>query len=172
MPPAPQFEPARAALKGDRLPRETAHDEAPSRDARPPPDFTPEKDDILDRLVVRVAPENVTQAPKIEARGSDALFEERDVTLKRGELFESLLKSNGATNDQIRSIVTALGGQARTSQLVEGQRVRILLAPGSRAGEGRQVARVILFGERGVEGVVAVNDRGNFIPVSPPAAAP
>ncbi len=120
-------------------------------------------------IEVRVVPENVKDVAKTELRPGASLIEERDVVLKRGEVFEGLLKSHGATNDQIRSIVTALGGRSRTGALAEGQRVRILLAPmPERLTEGRQVSRVILFGERGIEGIAAANDRGVFVSVTPP----
>jgi murein DD-endopeptidase MepM/ murein hydrolase activator NlpD len=120
-------------------------------------------------IEVRVVPENVKDVVKTELRPGASLIEERDVTLKRGEVFEGLLKSHGATNDQIRSIVTALGGRSRTGALTEGQRVRILLAPvPDRLTEGRQVSRVVLFGERGIEGIAAANDRGVFVSVTPP----
>lgn len=125
-------------------------------------------DTPFNSIEVRVVPENVTPQPKSEFRASDSLIEERDATLKRGEVFESLLQSHGATNDQIRSIVTALGGRARTGALAEGQRVRLLLSPGPRPADGRQLSRVILFGERGIEAIAAANDRGVFVFVPPP----
>jgi murein DD-endopeptidase MepM/ murein hydrolase activator NlpD len=106
--------------------------------------------------------------PKHELRPSDSPFEERDVALKRGEAFEAALKSNGATDVQIAGVVNALGGRARTGALVEGQRMRLLFGPGARPGEPRQLMRLILFGERGIEGIAAVNDRGAFVSVTPP----
>jgi hypothetical protein len=106
--------------------------------------------------------------PKNELRASESPMEERDVTLRRGEVFEGLLQSHGATNDQVRSIVTALGGRTRTAALPEGQRVRLLLGPGPRPADGRQLSRVILFGERGIEAIAAANDRGVFVFVPPP----
>ncbi len=125
-------------------------------------------DTPFNSIEVRVVPENVTPMPKNELRASESLIEERDVTLKRGEVFESLLQSHGATNDQIRSIVTALGGRTRTGALTEGQRLRLLLGPGPRPADGRQLSRVILFGERGIEAIAAANDRGVFVFVPPP----
>ena len=46
--------------------------------------------------------------------------------------------------------------------------MRILVGPGLRPGEPRQIMRVILFGERGVEAIAAMNDRGAFVSVTPP----
>ena len=119
-------------------------------------------------IEVRVIPENVTTLPKLEPRAADSLFEERDVALKRNEGFEAALKANGATEAQIGGIVNALGGRPKTAALVEGQRMRILVGPGLRPGEPRQIMRVILFGERGVEAIAAMNDRSAFVSVTPP----
>jgi murein DD-endopeptidase MepM/ murein hydrolase activator NlpD len=119
-------------------------------------------------IEVRVVPENLTTLPKIEPRAGEAPFEERDLALKRGEPFEAALKAQGASDDQVASIVTALGGRARTAALAEGQRVRVLLGPGSRPADRRQVMRVVLFGEHGIEGIAAVNDRGAYVSVTPP----
>ena len=46
--------------------------------------------------------------------------------------------------------------------------MRILVGPGLRPGEPRQIMRVILFGERGVEAIAATNDRSAFVSVTPP----
>jgi murein DD-endopeptidase MepM/ murein hydrolase activator NlpD len=139
------------------------------------PDLPPEAlgfakaiDSPFNSIEVRVVPENVTTLPKIEPRLTESMFEERDVALKRNESFEAALKANGATEAQIGAVVTALGGRARTEALVEGQRMRLLIGPGPRAGDRRQVLRVILFGERGIEGIAAVNDRGGFVSVTIP----
>jgi len=121
-------------------------------------------------IEVRVVPENVTTLAKLEPRAVEPLVDERDVALKRGDTYESVLKANGATSDQIRSIISALGPRAG-SGIGEGQHMRILAGPGVRASDGRQVVRVILFGERGVEAIAATNDRGAFVSVAPPVEA-
>lgn len=121
-------------------------------------------------IEVRVVPENVTTLAKLEPRAAEPLVDERDTALKRGDTHESVLKANGATSDQIRSIITALGPRAG-SGAAEGQHMRILIGPGPRPGDGRQVVRVVLFGERGVEAIAAINDRGAFVSVAPPVEA-
>jgi murein DD-endopeptidase MepM/ murein hydrolase activator NlpD len=121
-------------------------------------------------IEVRVVPENVTDLPKADARLTGV--EERGAALRRGETFDAVLAANGATPDQVRGIVNALGGRARVAQLPENQQMRILIAPGPRPGDPRQVMRVILFGERGVEAIAAANDRGAFVSVTPLADDP
>jgi murein DD-endopeptidase MepM/ murein hydrolase activator NlpD len=116
---------------------------------------------------VRVVPENVTTLAKIEPRSTEPLFEERDVAIRKGETIEGVLRAAAATPDQIRGIVAAIG-RNRAVMVAEGQQMRVLLGPGPRPGDGRQVVRVMLYGERGIEGIAAVNDRGVFVSVAPP----
>jgi murein DD-endopeptidase MepM/ murein hydrolase activator NlpD len=124
--------------------------------------------DAFSSIEVRVVPENVTSLAKLEPRSSERLFEERDVGLRRGETIEAVLKATGATPAQVEGVVAAIG-RARAAALAEGQQFRILLGPGPRPGDGRQVVRVILYGERGIEAIAAVNDRGVFVSVAPPS---
>ncbi|SDO69372.1 Murein DD-endopeptidase MepM and murein hydrolase activator NlpD, contain LysM domain [Methylobacterium phyllostachyos] len=122
-------------------------------------------------IEVLVVPENVTKVAKTELKPNDVpLVEERDLALKRGETLESMLKSTGFAGDEaIHGIVAALGGKARTAALNEGQPMRVQIAPGPRPGDSRQVTRVVLYGEAGIEGIAALNDRGSFVSVAPPA---
>jgi len=123
---------------------------------------------LFNSIEVRVVPENVTNLSKLEPRGPDALIEERDLVLKKGETLEAALRANGATPDQVQSILATIGTRVRLASIPEGQRVRILIGPGPRTGDGKQIVRVILFGERGIEAIAATNDRGVFVSVTPP----
>lgn len=118
-------------------------------------------------IEVRVVPENVTTQAKLDLRAAE--IEDKGVVLKRGETLEMVLRTNGATPDQIRAIFNALGGRARATALQEGQQMRVLIGP-VRPGEPRQILRVILFGENGIEAIAAANDRGGFVSVNPPEA--
>jgi murein DD-endopeptidase MepM/ murein hydrolase activator NlpD len=119
-------------------------------------------------IEVRVVPENVTDLPKIEQKAMPPLIEERDVVLRKGETLETILRSYGGTPEQIAAITSALSAQIKVEAMTEGQRLRILIAPGPRLGDPRQIVRVIAFGERGIEGIAATNDRGVFVSVIPP----
>ena len=120
-------------------------------------------------IEVRVVPENVTSLAKIEQKSVPPLVEERDLVLRKGDTLETALRSYGATPEQISAITTALAARIRVASLAEGQRLRILMAPGPRLGDPKQVVRVQVFGERGLEGIAATNDRGIFVSVTPPA---
>jgi murein DD-endopeptidase MepM/ murein hydrolase activator NlpD len=121
-------------------------------------------------IEVLVVPENVTKLAKVELRSGEApLVEERDLALKRGDTVEAMLKATGHASDAaIAGIVAALGGKAKVSGLSEGQQFRVQVAPGPKPGDGRQVTRVVLYGESGVQAIAAINDRGGFVPVAPP----
>ncbi|WP_210496094.1 M23 family metallopeptidase [Microvirga antarctica] len=118
-------------------------------------------------IEVRVVPENVTNLPKSDQRASSPLVEERDVTMKKGETLETTLRAYGGNPEQIAAITTALSARIKVAGLGEGQRLRILIAPGPRLGDPRQIVRVLVLGERGIEGIAATNDRGVFVSVTP-----
>ncbi|MBO1022250.1 MULTISPECIES: M23 family metallopeptidase [unclassified Methylobacterium] len=119
-------------------------------------------------IEVLVVPENVTNLAKTSLRqGETPLVEDRDLAIKRGDTLEALLKATGQANDeQIKGIVAALGGRARVGELAEGQQFRVQIAPGPKPGDPRQVTRVTLYGENGVEATAAINDRGAFVSVA------
>jgi murein DD-endopeptidase MepM/ murein hydrolase activator NlpD len=133
-------------------------------------DGAPKEINPFKAIEVLVVPENVTRLAKIELKPNESpLVEERDLALGKAETLEATLKGTGfAGDDQIRGIVAALGGKARTSALGEGQQMRVQIAPGPRPGDRRQVTRVVLYGETGIEGIAAINDRGAFVSVTPP----
>ena len=148
-----------AQLMLSRILRQPAELNDPFAESRP-------LDAPFSSIEVRVVPENVTTLAKIE-RTSDSPFEERDVAIRKGETIETTLRTAGATLDQIRGVVGAVG-RTRAVAPSEGQQLRVLLGPGPVAAEGRQILRVILYGERGIEGIAALNDRGIFVSVTPP----
>jgi murein DD-endopeptidase MepM/ murein hydrolase activator NlpD len=120
-------------------------------------------------IEVRVVPENVTALPKTDLSATGPIVEERELVLKKGETLETVLRSYGANPEQIQAVTTALGATVKVAALPDGERIRILIAPGPRLGDARQIVRVILIGDRGVEATAATNDRGLFVSVTPPA---
>ena len=119
-------------------------------------------------IEVRVVPENVTDFAKTAQRPPEVDFQERAVQIRRGETVETVLRANGATPDDTRAITATLVGRDRQLGPVEGMQLRLLLAPPARPGEARRLVRAILFGERGIEAISAMNDRGTFVSVTPP----
>ena len=131
--------------------------------------YAPATDTRFSGIEVRVVPENVTLAPKTPlAATREPTIEERTLVIKRGESIEQVLRTATATPEQIRSIITALGGRAKVNALPEGQVLQVMLAPGPRAGDAKQVVRVSLLVEGVIDQMAAITDRGNFVGVAPP----
>jgi murein DD-endopeptidase MepM/ murein hydrolase activator NlpD len=130
--------------------------------------FTSPVETAFSALEVRVAPENVSVLTKSAAVAQAPIVEERSVQLKKGETLDQSLKSQGATADQIKSVIAALGGRARINALQEGQALRVLIAPGPQTGSPRQIVRVALVDESTIQSIAAINDKGEFVAVAPP----
>lgn len=128
--------------------------------------YAPATGTSFSNIDVRVVPENVTELSKTRAAATrEAPVEERVLLVRRGESFDNVLRTAGASAEQIRTMVTALGGRPRVQALPEGQVLQVTSIAGTRPGEPRQIVRVSLVSEGRVEMMVAVNDRGIFVPV-------
>ena len=111
----------------------------------------------------RIVPENITLLPKSagKANAPDA-WNERIVAVKKGESAQTILRDQGASAEDIRSLAAVLGARGRDGGLREGQKLRIMFAPD--AGRLR-VVRVIVVGDSAVEAVVALSDTGKYVAV-------
>src|SRR6202035_2377718 len=80
----------------------------------------------------RVVPENVTLLPKTkdQATGGNP-SNERVHLVKKGDTVTSILRDQGATPEEAKSIASTLGPRGRDGGLKEGQKLRILMAPAS-----------------------------------------
>ncbi|MBS7695997.1 MULTISPECIES: M23 family metallopeptidase [unclassified Chelatococcus] len=123
-------------------------------------------------LDVRVIPENVTIAPKVDPMkpASGPRTEERLIVMKRDETLEQILRANGAAPDTIKAIIAALGTD-KARALGEGQQIKLLLAPLTAEDKKATVVRVTLLDERTTQAIVAVNDQGRYVPVDIPQEA-
>jgi murein DD-endopeptidase MepM/ murein hydrolase activator NlpD len=113
----------------------------------------------------RIIPENITMLAKTanQATGGNT-WNERAVTVKKGENISSILKEIGALPDEIAAIVQALGPRGRANGLKEGQKLRILVA--APEGSSRlQPVRVMVMGDSAIEAAVALSDRGRYVAV-------
>ncbi len=113
----------------------------------------------------RIVPENITLLAKTgnQVTGGNA-WNERAITVKKGENIPLILKEIGALPDEVAAIAQALGPRGRSNGLKEGQKLRILVA----ASEGSarlQPIRVMVMGDSAIEAVVALSDRGRYVAV-------
>jgi murein DD-endopeptidase MepM/ murein hydrolase activator NlpD len=113
----------------------------------------------------RIVPENITLLPKTASHVTGGnTWNERTVTVKKGDTIVTILGELGATPDDIKNIAATLGPRGRDGGLKEGQRLRILLAATPNT-QTLQPIRVIITGESTIEAVVALSDRGRYVPV-------
>ena len=115
----------------------------------------------------RVVPENVTLLPKTkdQATGGNP-SNERVHMVKKGDTVTSILRDQGATPEEAKSIAVTLGARGRDGGLKEGEKLRILMAPsGPGPGQRLQPYRVIVANDSAVEAVAALSDLGKYVAV-------
>ena len=115
----------------------------------------------------RVVPENVTLLPKTKDQitGGNPTGERVHV-VKKSDTVTSILRDQGATPEEAKSIAATLGPRGRDGGLKEGQKLRILMAPaGPAPGQRLQPYRVIVANESTVEAVAALSDLGKYVAV-------
>jgi murein DD-endopeptidase MepM/ murein hydrolase activator NlpD len=115
----------------------------------------------------RVVPENVTLLAKTkdQATGGNP-SNERVHVVKKGDTVISILRDQGATPEEAKAIATTLGPRGRDGGLREGQKLRILMAPGGPGANQRlQPYRVIVANESSIEAVAALSDLGKYVAV-------
>jgi murein DD-endopeptidase MepM/ murein hydrolase activator NlpD len=115
----------------------------------------------------RVVPENVTLLAKTkdQVTGGNPSGERVHV-VKKGDTITAIVREQGATPEEAKSIATTLGVRGRDGGLKEGEKVRILMAPaGPGAGQRLQPYRVIVANDSAVEAVAALSDLGKYVAV-------
>jgi murein DD-endopeptidase MepM/ murein hydrolase activator NlpD len=113
----------------------------------------------------RVVPENVTLLPKTKEQvtGGNPTGE-RVHLVKKGDTVVSVLREQGATPEEAKSIAATLGVRGRDGGLKEGEKLRILMAPAG-PGQRLQPYRVIVANDTNVEAVAALSDLGKYVAV-------
>jgi murein DD-endopeptidase MepM/ murein hydrolase activator NlpD len=113
----------------------------------------------------RVVPENVTLLPKTkdQSTGSNPSGE-RVHLVKKGDTVTSILRDQGATPEEAKSIAATLGARGRDGGLKEGHKLRILMAPAG-PGQRLQPYRVIVANDSAIEAVAALSDLGKYVAV-------
>jgi murein DD-endopeptidase MepM/ murein hydrolase activator NlpD len=111
--------------------------------------------------------ENMSTVSKTasEATGGNN-WTERTLIVKKGDSVASLLRSIGAEPSDMRGLLSSFGPLGRYNGLKEGQRVRVLLAPGP--GNQTVPLRVSIFSDQAHEASVALSDNGNYVAVEDP----
>jgi murein DD-endopeptidase MepM/ murein hydrolase activator NlpD len=115
----------------------------------------------------RVVPENVTLLPKTkdQVTGGNPT-NERVHVVRKGDSVITILREQGATPEEAKSIAATLGARGRDGGLKEGQKLRILMAPATPGpGQRLQPYRVIVANDSTIEAVAALSDLGKYVAV-------
>jgi murein DD-endopeptidase MepM/ murein hydrolase activator NlpD len=113
----------------------------------------------------RIVPENVTLFAKTASQTTGgSSWNERTITVKKGESISSILRDLGAMPDEIKGFVGALGPRGRDGGVKEGQKLRILVSASS-TGQRMQPVRVMVVGDSAIEAVAAQSDTGKYVAV-------
>jgi murein DD-endopeptidase MepM/ murein hydrolase activator NlpD len=113
----------------------------------------------------RIVPENITLLAKTKAdtTGGNS-WNERVVVAKKGDTVASVLRELGVGADDIKAVGGVLGHRA-SAGLRDGQKVRVLLNPGTNPSRLMPI-RVIVANDAGPEAVVALSEStGKYISV-------
>ena len=124
--------------------------------------------DAIDALesfaAVRVIPENFSVIGKAEdetvAPADD--LDEIIVALRQGDTLESILLNNGVREGAIDPVETAFETFLNTTEMREGHRLRIAMAPAGLEGEAFDPIRVSLYDERSHLLTIALGEDGRF----------
>jgi murein DD-endopeptidase MepM/ murein hydrolase activator NlpD len=113
----------------------------------------------------RIAPENITLLPKTTAQitGGNP-WNERTVTLKKGDSIGSVLRDLGTRPEDIKDVTAALGARGRDGGVKEGQKLRILLDLTADAKRFRPL-RIVVASDTGVDAIVALSDMGKYVSI-------
>ncbi|RJF64424.1 hypothetical protein D4Q52_25255 [Rhodopseudomonas palustris] len=113
----------------------------------------------------RIVPENVTLLPKTKEQvtGGNPTGERVHI-VKKGDTVASVLRDQGASEEDANAVASALGARGRSGGLREGQKLKILMEPGA-GGKPAQPYRVIIAGDSAVEAVAALSDLGRYVAV-------
>jgi murein DD-endopeptidase MepM/ murein hydrolase activator NlpD len=116
-------------------------------------------------IEVRMVPENVTDAAKAPA-DSAPNGRERLVQMRRGETFEDVLRANGATKEAASAILAAFGARRGESPVAEGQKIILLYDEPPAEGQPAPIARVSVYADEQLKSTIAINDEGDYVPVT------
>lgn len=119
-------------------------------------------------IEVRMVPENVTLVPKSTPPAGGGVpisqIEERLVVVRHGESLEDILKANGASREQIKSIVAAFGKRG-SAPVAEGQRLKLLLSDLDDNGGPLQICRISVYADEKLLTTIAITDAGAYLQV-------
>ena len=115
-------------------------------------------------IEVRMVPENVTPINRSDP-SRDTKPTEKLVVFRHGDQLEDILKANGATRDQARSIIGAFETRRGEAPVAEGRRLKFFYA---RLDDSKplQIARISVYADENLETTIALADDGGYVEVT------
>ncbi|MCC2112164.1 MAG: M23 family metallopeptidase, partial [Hyphomicrobiales bacterium] len=133
-------------------------------------DFQANKGLDLAALGVRIIPENVTSVSKSEDEISNSYgLEEKIITVRKSDTLRSLLKDNGATDEETEDALQALESAFNPKRLREGQKLRVAYAPAENDLDRLQPVRISIYSNQMHEATIALADHGHFVLADEPS---
>jgi murein DD-endopeptidase MepM/ murein hydrolase activator NlpD len=118
---------------------------------------------------VRMVPENVTNIPR-SLPLPDQQNSERLIQVRHGEAIEDILRANGASKDAINAIAAAF--KKSGPPISEGQKVILQYDEPPAPGKIGPIGRISVYSEEQLKATIAIDDAGDYVPVTMPAPAP
>ncbi len=115
-------------------------------------------------IQVRMVPENVSLISKTPTPTVDRGPSERLAVVRRNDTLEDILRTNGVGRDQIRKIVAAIAPRRGQAAVSEGHKLKMLFAENE--NDQPQLARLSIYMDETLESMIAVDDEGNYLPVT------
>jgi murein DD-endopeptidase MepM/ murein hydrolase activator NlpD len=119
-------------------------------------------------IEVRMVPENVTVAGRSQQAAQATQIEERLVVLRHGETLDGILRAAGLSAAEASAVVAAFGTKRGEPPVPEGARLKLLFADLDGSGVHLTLARLSVYTGETIETNIAINDRGNYVRVTPP----
>ncbi|HMB10690.1 M23 family peptidase, partial [Saliniramus sp.] len=119
----------------------------------------------FDAIEVRIIPENVSTVAKRRSRAGEGRPGEISIDVLPGEPFVAQLAAQGVARDGIEEAIGMIGGEDAVASMQPGLAARALVAPAERPNTPQELRRLVLYGESGVNAIVAADDSGRFAEV-------
>jgi murein DD-endopeptidase MepM/ murein hydrolase activator NlpD len=113
---------------------------------------------------VRVVPENFSVIGKVDddSLAPEDNLDEIIVALRNGDTLSSVLINNGAREGAVAPVEAAFETFLNTTQMREGHRLRIAMAPAGETGESFDPIRVSLYDQRSHLLTIALTESGQY----------
>jgi murein DD-endopeptidase MepM/ murein hydrolase activator NlpD len=122
-------------------------------------------------MQVKMVPENVTNIPRSRPL-PDQPASERLIQVRHGETIEDILRANGAAKDAIGAIVAAFNAKKSGPPVSDGQKVILQYDEAATPGKLGPIGRISIYSDEELKATIAVDDNGDYVPVTMPAAPP